>query len=97
MGSNPSAEVLHLGLRLLDRGGVESGIEHVVDGMSINRLLVLSADFKDAASEGRLKKRCYGQLCELLGRLLEFVFAWLLGGEGLLRCGDLRIGVTRAH
>ena len=62
MGGNPSAKVLHLGLRLLDRGGVEPGVEHVVNGMSIDGLLVLRADFKDAPAEGGLKEGCDGQL-----------------------------------
>ena len=54
---DPGAEVLHLGLRLLHGRGVEASIEHVVDGVPVDGLLILLADFEDAAAEGGLQER----------------------------------------
>ena len=69
MLGDPGAEVLDLGLRLFHRRGVEAGIEHVVDGVAVDGLFVLLADFEDAAAERGLEEGRDGGLRELLGRL----------------------------
>ncbi len=54
---DPGAEVLDLAPGLVHRRGVEAGVEHVVDGVPVDGLLVLLADFEDAAPQLRLQKR----------------------------------------
>ena len=71
---NPCTEVLHLGLCLLYGGRVEPSVEHVINGVAVNGLLVLCADFEDPAAEGCLKEWGDGLLRKLLGGLDNLLF-----------------------
>src|SRR5205085_4462651 len=88
----PGAEILDLSLRLFHRRGVEAGVEHVVDGVPIDSLFVLLADFENTAPQLCLQKRRDGLLCKLLACGLDLPLIWLT--ESLLRRSDLHVGIA---
>src|SRR5438045_8028118 len=94
---DPGAEVLDPGQRLFHRRGVEAGIEHIVDSVPVDSLLVLLADFEDASSEGRLEEWRDGLLRQLLGRSLDLLLRWCAGdARKLLRSLDPFVGLAGA-
>jgi type I restriction enzyme M protein len=48
---NPTAEVLHLGLRPLDGDGVEAGVEHLIEIVAVDGLLIVGTNLQNAATQ----------------------------------------------
>ena len=92
---DPGAEVSHLGPRLFHRGGVEARIEHLVDGVAVDGLLVLLPDFQQAAAEGRFQERLDRGARQILGGLGDVFLQRLRDLEVRSGGRDLRVGVAR--
>ena len=92
---NPRAEILNLCLCLLYCRGVKAGIEHVVNRMTIDCLLVLRANFENAATQRRFHERQRRVLRHLIGRGFDLFRRRLANDAGqLLRGFDLRIRIA---
>ena len=63
--------------------------------MAVDGLLVLPADFEDAAAKRSLEEGRDGSLGELVCGLFELLVGRLAGNAGqLLRRGNLRVGIA---
>ena len=94
MRLDPVAQIRHFGLRLLDRRGVETGIEHVVNGVAIDGLFVLLPDLQDAPTERCLHEGRGGGSRQMRSDLGNLVFTRLPGSKPFLRGLDLSVGVA---
>ena len=91
---DPRTEILHLRPRLLDRRGVEAGIEHVVDGVAVDGLLALPVQLQNSAAKGRLQERRDRVSRKPLRRLVDLFLQRLYDAELLSRCLGLSVGVA---
>ena len=88
---DPGPKILHFDLRFFHRRGIETGIEHIVDGVTVNGLLVLLLDFQNTAAKCGLKEGCDGMPSELFGGLVDLFSSRILGPELLFRSADLSV------